>query len=89
MAGPDAACLAAASRIAAKPTFTATVARVPISAVVTDSKHRRIQTLTREEFEVLENGAPRAILDFSVNERAPISLALLFDTSGSMAVGRA
>lgn len=70
-----------------QPTFTATVARVPISAVVTDSKHRRIQTLKREEFEVLENGTPRAIVDFSVNERAPISLALLFDTSGSMAVG--
>ena len=71
----------------AKPTFTATVARVPISAVVTDSKNRRIHTLTREEFEVLENGTPRRILDFSVNDRAPIALAILFDTSGSMAVG--
>jgi Ca-activated chloride channel homolog len=79
--------VAAAQQDAPKPTFSATVARVPISAVVTDSKNRRVQTLTREEFEVLENGTPRAIVDFSVNERAPIALALLFDTSGSMAVG--
>lgn len=70
-----------------KLTFTATVARVPISAVVTDSKNRRVRTLSREDFEVFENGAPRNIVDFSVNERAPISIALLFDTSGSMAVG--
>jgi hypothetical protein len=70
-----------------KPTFTATVARVPISAVVTDSKNRRVRTLTRDEFEVFENGEPRTIVDFSVNERAPIAIALLFDTSGSMAVG--
>ena len=70
-----------------KPIFSATVARVPISAVVTDSKNRRVQSLKREEFEVFENGAPRAILDFSVNEREPIALALLFDTSGSMAIG--
>ncbi|HYN08908.1 MAG TPA: VWA domain-containing protein [Vicinamibacterales bacterium] len=81
------ALLVAAAQQDPKPTFTATVARVPISAVVTDSKNRRVQTLTREEFEVLENGTPRAIVDFSVNERAPIALALLFDTSGSMAVG--
>ena len=79
--------VAAAQQDAPKPTFSATVARVPISAVVTDSKNRRVQTLKREEFEVLENGTPRVIVDFSVNERAPIALALLFDTSGSMAVG--
>jgi Ca-activated chloride channel family protein len=70
-----------------KPVFSASVARVPISAVVTDSKNRRVQTLKREEFEVFENGAPRPIVDFSVNDREPIALALLFDTSGSMALG--
>ena len=70
-----------------KPVFSATVARVPISAVVTDSKNRRVQKLKREEFEVFENGAKRTILDFSVNEREPIALAVLFDTSGSMALG--
>jgi Ca-activated chloride channel homolog len=70
-----------------RPIFSATVARVPISAVVTDSKNRPIQTLKREEFEVLENGAPRAIVDFSVNDSAPIALAILFDTSGSMGIG--
>ena len=86
VAGPT-LLVSARQQDAAKPTFTATVARVPISAVVTDSKKRRVQTLTREEFEVLENGAPRTIVDFSINERAPISIALLFDTSGSMAVG--
>ena len=72
---------------APRPVFSATVARVPISAVVTDSKNRPIQTLKREEFEVFENGARRAIVDFSVNDSAPIALAILFDTSGSMGIG--
>jgi Ca-activated chloride channel family protein len=72
---------------APRPVFSATVARVPISAVVTDSKNRPIKTLKRDEFEVLENGAPRTILDFSANDNAPVALAILFDTSGSMGVG--
>jgi Ca-activated chloride channel homolog len=69
------------------PRFRAGVALVPIIAVVRDSHSRLAQGLVREDFEVLENGRPRPIVDFRSTEHAPISVALLFDTSGSMRDG--
>lgn len=67
-----------------RPTFRASVAIVPITAVVRDSRNRIVRDLTRDDFQVLENGTPRPIVDFRATDRAPLSLALLFDTSGSM-----
>jgi Ca-activated chloride channel homolog len=66
------------------PKFRVGVAVVPITAIVRDSRGRLVRGLTREEFEVLEDGGPRPIVDFRSTEQAPISVALLFDTSGSM-----
>ena len=66
------------------PKFRAGVTVVPITAVVRDSRGRLIRDLSREDFEVLENGQPRPIVDFRSTAHTPISLGLLFDTSGSM-----
>lgn len=90
------ACVAAAALVAVipiadpllsaqdRPTFRAGVAVVPITAVVRDSRGRLVTDLTRDDFEVLENGRPRPIVDFKATGNAPISLAVLFDTSSSM-----
>ena len=67
-----------------RPTFTTGVALVPITAVVRDSKSRIVRDLAQDDFQVLENSQPRRILDFRATDRGPVSLAVLFDTSGSM-----
>ena len=69
-----------------RPTFRANVDVVPITAVVRDSRHRVVKDLTREDFQVLEQGSPRRIIEFTANADGPVSIAVLFDTSGSMAV---
>lgn len=68
----------------AQPTFRTSVAVVPITAVVRDSRNRVVRDLERKDFQVLEQGAPRRIVEFSANEDGPVSVAFLFDTSGSM-----
>jgi Ca-activated chloride channel homolog len=67
-----------------RPTFSASVALVPITAVVRDSKSRLVRGLTLDDFQVLENSQPRRILEFKATTDGPISIGLLFDTSGSM-----
>ncbi len=69
------------------PTFKATVALVPMTAVVRDSRNRLVQDLRRDDFQVFENGRQRAIVDFNATAHGPVSVALLFDTSGSMRIG--
>ena len=46
-----------------------------------------MRDLGRDDFEVLENGRVRPIVDFRATGHTPLSLALLFDTSGSMREG--
>jgi Ca-activated chloride channel family protein len=67
-----------------RPTFRASVALVPITAVVRDDKNRIVRTLQKDDFEVLEDSRPRRVVDFSATDRGPVCLAVLFDTSGSM-----
>jgi Ca-activated chloride channel homolog len=66
------------------PTFKTTVDLVSVTAVVRDGKGRVVRNLTREDFEVYEKGKPRKIVDFKASDQGPISLAVLFDVSGSM-----
>jgi Ca-activated chloride channel family protein len=68
-----------------RPTFRAGVEMVTISAVVRDHKGRIVQDLKQSDFQLIDNGSPRAISEFRA-DKAPVSLALLFDTSGSMKV---
>ena len=54
-----------------------------MSATVRDGKGRLVKDLTKKDFEVIDRGERRAINEFR-SERAPLSLAILFDVSGSM-----
>ena len=64
-------------------TFKAGVDVVRIAAVVRDQKGRFVQDLTAHDFEVLDNGLPRNIADFR-SDLTGVSVAVLFDVSGSM-----
>jgi VWFA-related protein len=66
------------------PTFKAAVDVVSITATVRDRKGRVVRDLARHDFQVFDRGRPRAIVDFRAAESGPVSLALLFDVSGSM-----
>ena len=46
-------------------------------------------SLKTQDFEVLDGGRPRTILDLYSEETAPASVALLVDGSGSMRIGAA
>jgi VWFA-related protein len=57
------------------------VVLVPVS--VTDPLDRPVTTLPQSSFRLLEDGVEQTITSF-VQEEAPVSLGLLFDSSGSM-----
>jgi Ca-activated chloride channel homolog len=65
--------------------FKSGVDLVTVSAVVRDQKGRVVTDLVQTNFELLDNGEKRPITDFRA-ERAGVSVALLFDASGSMQV---
>jgi VWFA-related protein len=67
-----------------RPTFRASISVVPITAVVRDGKNRLVRELTKDDFEVLEDNQSRRVVNFSATAHGPISVAILFDTSGSM-----
>jgi Ca-activated chloride channel family protein len=56
---------------------------VRLAAVARDHKGRFVPDLTARDFEVFDDGKPRAISDFR-QDNAALSVALLFDVSGSM-----
>src|SRR5262245_47878608 len=66
-----------------RPTFKSSVEMVRIAAVVRDHKGRFVQDLTVRDFEVMESGQARKIADFR-QDVAGVSVAVLFDVSGSM-----
>jgi Ca-activated chloride channel family protein len=66
------------------PIFRSSVAVVPITAVVRDGRNRVVRHLERDDFQVLEQGAARRIVEFSASDDGPVSLAFVIDTSGSM-----
>lgn len=65
------------------PLFRSSVDVVRLAAVVRDQKGRFVQNLTAGDFEVFDNGRLRTITDFR-QDVAGLSVALLFDVSGSM-----
>lgn len=67
----------------AVPTFKSSVELVRVNAIVRDRKGRFVGDLRSLDFEVLERGNPRRLVDFR-HETANVSLAVLFDVSGSM-----
>jgi Ca-activated chloride channel family protein len=65
--------------------FRSGVDLVSVSATVRDDRGRLVRGLAASDFEVLDRGERRAITQFRT-DRAPLSLAILFDVSGSMDV---
>jgi Ca-activated chloride channel homolog len=66
-----------------EPKFRSGTQTVPLYVTATDATRRLIPDLTREDFEVLDNGKPQAITLFD-NEVRPITAVVMLDTSGSM-----
>jgi Ca-activated chloride channel family protein len=64
-------------------TFRSSVDLVRISAVVRDKKGRFVHDMSVRDFEVLDGGEHRRIEEFRHDESG-VSIALLFDVSGSM-----
>ena len=75
---------AMAEVLAQTPSFKASVDVVSVTAVVRDSRGRPVRNLGREDFQVYERGKLRQIVQFKSSDQGPISLAVLFDVSGSM-----
>ena len=67
-------------------TFKSGVEVVTVSISVRDDQGKVIKDLTKADFEVFDSGFKKEIRDFYVGD-SPVSLALLLDISGSMAVG--
>ena len=65
------------------PTFKSSVDLVRLSATVRDKRGRFVSDMTVRDFEVVDGGVSRAITEFKHDDSA-VSVALLFDVSGSM-----
>jgi len=65
------------------PSFKASVDMVRIAAIVRDRKGRFVADLTARDFEILDGGQARNIKDFR-HDLTGVSVAMLFDVSGSM-----
>ena len=64
-------------------TFRGSVTTVEIPVTVTDNNNRLITGLTRDDFEVFEDGDPQPVTQFS-DKRTPVSVGVLLDISDSM-----
>ena len=69
--------------LAQQPTFKTGTQIVPLYVTVQDSDKRLVPELIKEDFEVLDNGAPVTLTLFQ-NEPEPFSVVVMLDTSGSM-----
>jgi len=66
-------------------TFRVDVNLVRILATVKDSAGRLVGTLNKEDFTLLDNGAPQQIAVFERRTEQPLLVSLLIDNSGSTA----
>jgi Ca-activated chloride channel homolog len=67
-------------------TFRSSVEAVSVSVSVRDGRGRVVRDLKEHDFQVVDSGFGKQITDFWAGD-APISLGILLDISGSMAVG--
>ncbi len=63
--------------------FTKKVEEVALHATVVDDKHRLVTGLTRNDFQVFEDGVPQQIRSFR-REDIPVAMGIVIDNSGSM-----
>ena len=66
-----------------QPTFRSGAKTVAVYATVTDGKGRLVPDLTRDDFEIYDNGKLQPITLFS-NDVQPITVVMMLDRSGSM-----
>jgi Ca-activated chloride channel homolog len=64
-------------------TFRAAAQTVPVYATVTDGAGRLVSGLTRDDFEIYDNGERQDVALFD-NASQPISVVVMLDSSGSM-----
>lgn len=87
MIRPIAALLVVAGSISVladqQPTFRSSVRTVPVYATAVDSGGRLVPDLTQDDFEILDNGKPVSISQFS-NDPQPFTVVVMLDTSASM-----
>jgi len=69
-----------------KTSHTVAVSAISIAVTVQDKKGRYINDLTKEDFSIFENNEKRDLTYFSHDFKAPLSLTVLLDVSGSMAI---
>jgi Ca-activated chloride channel family protein len=60
-----------------------TTQTVPLYVTVTDAQKRLVPDLTKEDFEVYDNGKLQTLTNFD-NQPTPITVVVMLDTSGSM-----
>jgi VWFA-related protein len=63
--------------------FRARVDTVQVTVTVTDGNGRLITDLTKDDFEITEDGTPQKVTQFT-GDRVPVSLGVLLDDSDSM-----
>jgi VWFA-related protein len=63
--------------------FRSGVELVNVTATVTDEDGRFVPGLRKEDFQVFDDNSPMDVTHFS-NDRVPVSLGVVLDTSGSM-----
>ncbi|HKW02974.1 MAG TPA: VWA domain-containing protein [Vicinamibacterales bacterium] len=66
-----------------QPRFRAGTNTVSVFATVQDGTGRLVPDLTRDDFEVLDNGKPQPLTVFA-NDVQPITIVIMLDRSGSM-----
>jgi VWFA-related protein len=72
----------------AAPRFRSSVDLVSVAAVVRDRKGRFVKNLSLRDFEIVEAGVRRPIVDFRAELDGPVRVGLLLDISGSMRIGQ-
>ena len=65
-------------------TIRVDVALVNLTVTVVDREGRPVPGLKKDDFEVYEDGVPQQIAVFRDDEDIPVSVGIVFDTSGSM-----
>ena len=65
------------------PRFRAHIDTVTVTVTVTDANGRLITDLTKDDFEIAEDGVAQPVTQFTA-ERVPVSLGILLDDSDSM-----
>jgi VWFA-related protein len=65
------------------PTFRSVAEGVAVHATVTTREGAPVRTLTRDDFEILDNGVRQPIVVFS-DKAIPVSVAIVLDRSGSL-----